>query len=79
MPAQDRVRGKQGGHFCQELAAEDLAFDGESASLVVSEQDAAVAELLFQDLVFGAQVVDDLLLLAIDPAGEASKENQPGL
>ena len=30
--------------------------------MIVIEQDAAFAELLFEDLIIGTQVVDDLLL-----------------
>jgi hypothetical protein len=48
------IRRDQRGHFLQELAAQDFAFDSEPAPLVVGEQDAAFAEFLSQDLVFGA-------------------------
>ena len=34
---------------------------------------------LFQDLVFGAQVVDDFLLLAVHPAGEDDQQKLPRL
>jgi hypothetical protein len=37
------------------------------------------AARLCPDLVFGAKVFDDLLLLAIDRASDAGKENQPWL
>jgi len=42
-------------------------FKGQAPAMIVVEQDAAFTELFFEDLVFGAQVVDDLLLLTVDP------------
>jgi hypothetical protein len=33
----------------------------------------------FQDLILGAQVLDDLLLLPIDPTGKGEQEKLPGL
>jgi len=63
----------------EKLAAEDFGFDGQTSALIVIEQDAPFAELLPEDLVFGAQVVDDLLLLAIDPTGEDEEQKVSGL
>jgi hypothetical protein len=37
---------------------EDLAFDCQTAPLIIVEQDAFFAKLLFEDLVFCAQVLD---------------------
>ena len=34
---------------------------------------------LFENLILGAQVIDDRLLLAVDPAGEDDDEKVPGL
>jgi hypothetical protein len=47
--------------------------------LVVAEQDPTLAEFLFQDLVFGAEVVDDFLLLTVHPACENKQKKLPGL
>jgi hypothetical protein len=47
--------------------------------LVVAEQDPTLAEFLFQDPVFGAQVVDDFLLLPVHPAGEDKQKQLPWL
>jgi hypothetical protein len=52
---------------------------GQAAAPVVVEQDLAPAEFLFEDLVFAAQVVDELLLPLIDPARQDDCEKLPGL
>jgi hypothetical protein len=58
---------------------EDLAFDCQTAPLIIVEQDAFFAKLLFEDLVFCAQVLDSILLPVIDPAGQNQKQQMPGL
>jgi len=49
------------------------------SSLVVAEQDAFLAQLFFEHLVFGSQVFDYLLLLLIDPASEDHQQELPRL
>src|SRR5262249_27770035 len=49
------------------------------AALVVVEQDAFLAQLLLEHLVFGTEVLDDLLLLAMDPAGQDDQQELPGV
>jgi hypothetical protein len=53
----------------EHLPPEDLAFDGQSPALVVVEQDSVLSELLSEDPILGQEVLDDVLLSAIDPAG----------
>src|SRR5271166_5290274 len=79
MPAQDRVGRNQGGNLLECLAAQHLASDGESPTLVIVEHDAFLAELFLQDLVFGSQVVDHGLLPVVDPAGQNGEEELPRL
>ncbi len=79
MPAQERIRRDQGPDLFQQLPAQDLRLDCQSPALVVVEQDAFLAKLLLEHLVFGAEVLDDLLLLAVDPAGKDEEEQLPGL
>jgi len=47
--------------------------------LLVVEEEAAFTELFLEDLVLGAEVVEGLLLLAVDPACEDEKEKMPRL
>ena len=70
MPAEDRVRREQRADFKEPLAAEYLAFDGQSPALAVVEQNAFLPELLFQYSILSSQVIDRFLLLSIDPRGE---------
>src|ERR1019366_4277102 len=54
MPAQNGVRREQRTDLVQELATQDLAFDGQAAPLIVVEQDPFLAVLLLEHLVFRA-------------------------
>ena len=77
MPSQDRIRREQRADFLETFATEDLALDCQTTPLVVGEQDAFLAQLLFQHLVFGPQVLDHLLLLLVDPARENDEQELP--
>ena len=66
VPPQNRIGCEQRANFFESLAAEDLAFDGQTTPLIVVEQDAIPAELLFEHLVLSPQVFDHVLLLAVD-------------
>ena len=77
MPSQDRIRREQRADFLETFATENLALGCQTAPLVVVEQDAFLAQLLFQHLVFGPQVLDHLLLLAAHPAGKNHQEQLP--
>jgi hypothetical protein len=46
--------------------------------LIVIEHDTLLAEPLPKHVVVGPQVLDDLLLLTIDPAGQNDKTQLPG-
>jgi hypothetical protein len=54
--------------------AEDLAFHGEPASLVVSQAQSSGPVHRTEDSVLLEQVVDDRLLVSIGPAGEQQEE-----
>ena len=70
MPAQDGVGREQGAKQFQLPAAEDFSLDGQSSPLIIAEQDPFPAELFFEYGVLGSQILDDFLLLAIDPTGK---------
>jgi len=79
VPAENRIRRKAGANLPKDLPAEDLAFDRQASALVVVEPDPFLAVSFLQDLVLGAQVLDGLLLLPVDQAGEDGEEEVPGL
>ena len=54
-------------------AAQYLSFDGPAAPLIITEQDAFLAELLFQNLVFSPQVFDNFLLMAVNPTRDGGE------
>jgi hypothetical protein len=74
VPAADGVGREGGTDLAEDLPTEDLALDRQAATLVVDEPDPSLAVGLLQDLVLGAEVLDDLLLLPVDQAGEDGQE-----
>jgi hypothetical protein len=79
VPAHDGVWRDDRPNLSEYLSAEDLAFDCQVPPLVVIEPDPFPAMRFPQDLVLGAQVLNDLLLLPVDPTGQDEKEQLPGL
>ena len=62
-------RCEQRGHSPELLAAEDFAFEGQPTTQVVGEDNPTLTEIFLEDLVLGAEVLDDFLLLAMVPVG----------
>lgn len=71
MPPQQGVGADDRGHYRKQLVAELLGPDCESAALLVVESQTPIAELLSQHLVLFAEIVNDVLLLLVEPAGES--------
>ncbi len=78
VPAQERVGRDDPGQFVETLAAEHLAFDGQASTLIVVEQNPTLAELFSQHLILSQQILDRVLLVSIDPAGQNQEQQQPG-
>ncbi len=53
---------------------EDLASGSESSTLVIGESKPSAAELFFENSVLFDEVLDDLGLMSVDPAGERRVE-----
>jgi hypothetical protein len=70
VPPQDGVGRHDAGDGREVTTAEDLAFHGEPASLVVSQAQSSGTVHRTEDSVLLEQVVNDRLLVSIDPAGE---------
>ena len=79
MPPQDRVRIEQCSELLQQPSPQYLTLDGHSTPLVVVEQDAALPELFLQHLILSSQILDDLLLLLVDPTRQDDEAQLPGL
>jgi len=79
MPGQQRFRGDEGGHFGQDAPAQHLRLGGQPAALVIAQTEPTSAQLLAQDAVLFAKVVDDLQLVLIHPAGDGDQYEAEGI
>ena len=79
MPAEDGIRSDDGGKLVEQLAAEDLAFDGEPTALAIVEESSFLSERLPEYVILSEEVLDDALLPAIDPASEDQEQQLPRL
>ena len=79
MPVQDGFGSHDGGKLVEHLAAEDLAFDGEPASLAVAEEYSLLSELLPEYPILSEEVLDGVLLPAIGSRGEDEEQQMPWL
>lgn len=77
-PTQDRVGGHDGADLVEQLPAEGLAPNREAPSLVVDESEPAITELLHENAVFFAQVLNEVLLPLSDRAGDDHAEQLSG-
>jgi hypothetical protein len=78
MPSQDRVGGHNGRDLPQEPSAESASLRREAAALVIGQAEAASLHLFLQDAVFLHQVLDDMLLVAVDPSSEGHEQHAHG-
>lgn len=78
VPAQDRVGCHDAGDGCEVTTAEEMTFHGETASLVVGQRQASGTVQRAKDAVFLEQVVDNCLLVSIDPAENRSTTKANG-
>ena len=74
MPAQQRLRCHDRCQLGQNLPSQSFRPGGQSASLVVGEPPAPLAELLTQHPVLLAQVFDHLKLALIHPSGNSDQD-----
>ena len=74
IPPQDRVWRDDAGDSCKPTPAEDLAFHGNPTALVVGEAKPSASVRCAEDSVLLEQVVNDGLLLPVDPAGEEKND-----
>jgi hypothetical protein len=70
MPSQEGVRGGDGGDLFGPLQTDLLGLGGQPSALIVVEP-GSFAELLLEDFDLLLEVFDNVLLIAVDPAGQA--------
>ena len=73
VPPKDRIRRKDTADVPQQSSTQFSAPDRQATALVTVEEYPSLAKLLAQDLVLLHQVIDDILLLAVDPASQHHK------
>ena len=78
MPTQDGFGSHDGGKLVEHLAAEDLAFDGEPASLAVVEEYSFLSELFLEYLILSEEVLDGVLLPGLIQPARMRSNKCPG-
>ena len=78
MPPEDGVGGHDGRKLAEESVADGVALRCEAAPFVVGEPERLLPELLAENVVLLVQVLEDVLLLAVQPAGEGRNEEEMG-
>ncbi len=75
VPAEDRLRRDDRRELVEHAPAEWDAADGEPDAIVIIQAELAPAERRFEDAVLLAEVLEDALLVAAEPAGEEDGED----
>ena len=78
MPAKNGFGSHDGGEFVEHLTAEDLAFDGEPASLAVVEEYSFLSELFLEYLILSEEVLDGVLLPGLIQPARMRSNKCPG-
>ena len=79
VPSQDRVLGHDGRDLPQAPSAESATLRREASALVIGQPEAAPLHLLLEDAVLLDQVLDDLLLVAVDPSRQGDEQHLQGV
>jgi hypothetical protein len=75
VPPQDRLRRHDVRELLQYAATESSSTNREARSVGIGETEPATSKLALQDAVLFLQVLEDALLLAVDPAGEDDRHD----
>jgi hypothetical protein len=75
VPSPDRVGGHDGRDLPQDPAIESATFRGEASALIVGQPGAPPRQLASEDPVLLHEVLDHVLLMAVDPAREGHEQH----
>ena len=73
MPIQERARGDDGGDLLEPMPTDFLGLSGQSSALVVVEP-GLFAQSLLEDFDLLLEILDDVLLVAVEPAGQTDED-----
>ena len=76
IPGEERIWGHQIGDFVEHLPIERLCFGAQASPIVIGEMQPTPLELLLEDAILLHEIVDDALLVPIDPAGKDRREER---
>ena len=79
VPKEDRVGGDERGDLSEDPSPDDLAPHGQSAALIDGQPESSATELLLEDAIRLAEVLNDRILLTRGPAGKRGNEDLPWL
>ena len=74
VPAKDGVGRDDAGHLCQRTPSQLPSSNCESTALHVGQPQSSTAELLAQDTILRAEVVDEIFLAAVEPPSDGQHE-----
>ena len=74
MPREQGVRGHDGPHLRQHSPTECEGFRGQADPLIVRKPEPPRSELLTENAILLLQIVDDVALVLIDPAGQRDEQ-----
>lgn len=74
MPTKNGVGRDERSDFGEDLSVDCLASNGQSTSLIVCQAESSATKLLLQDTVLLAEILDDRILLAANPASHGGNE-----
>jgi len=77
VPPQQRVRCDDRSDLFQHLPTEHLGLDRQPAPLIVVEQNSLLSQFLPEDGILRLQVLNRLLLLAVDQSGQDQQQQLP--
>ncbi|NLT67416.1 MAG: hypothetical protein GXX84_12505 [Acidobacteria bacterium] len=78
MPSQNRIGSYDRGQLCEHFPSEYLAFHSQTPTLIIVEQNALFAELLSEHIIFGAKILNYLLLSMVYPTSQDQEQQLPG-
>jgi hypothetical protein len=71
VPGQQCVGRNEVGNFVQYSTADKFGFRRQAATLIICKPQSPRAQLLSQDAILFAQIIDGMLLLLIHPPGDS--------